>query len=368
MTADTVAPTYRSPLLRATGAVAAEGVDAGTAWHYGDPAREQRYLEEGLGVVDLSHRGVVTVTGPDRLTWLHSLTTQHLAELAPGESREAMVLTPHGHVEHVLHLVDDGATTWLTLEPGTADALVAWLDRMRFLTRVEVADVTAGWAVLGEARRTPAAPGETPAWVDPWPVTSPGSVAYGVADGAHVGRARPWREVLVPRAELAGRVGDRPLAGTWAGEALRVAAARPRHLFETDHRTIPHEADWLRSAVHLTKGCYRGQETVARVHNLGRPPRRLALLHLDGSGHVLPPRLAAVRRADAPEAQVGFVTSVARHAELGPIALALLKRKVPADAALVVDGSPAGATPTAGDGAAAPAAPVAASQDALGLA
>jgi folate-binding protein YgfZ len=351
---------YRSPLLDLPGAVAADGVDAGTAWHYGDPGREQRYLEEGLGVVDLSHRGVVTVTGPDRLTWLHSLTTQHLGELPPGVSVEALVLSPHGHVEHVLHVVDDGATTWLTVEPGTAGPLVAWLDRMRFRSRVEVSDASDRWAVLGEARAAAAAPGEAPAWVDPWPRTAPGSAAYGVADDEHVGRSRPWREVLVPREGLAAAVGDRPPVGTWAAEAVRVAAARPRHLFETDHRTIPHEADWLRSAVHLAKGCYRGQETVARVHNLGRPPRRLALLHLDGSGHALPPRAAAVRRAPGGEdpgtsAAVGFVTSVARHAELGPIALALLKRKVPGDAGLVVDAGPDGGPP------------VAASQDALGM-
>ncbi|MGF1646272.1 MAG: YgfZ/GcvT domain-containing protein [Kineosporiaceae bacterium] len=347
---------YRSPLLDLPGAVAAEGVDAGTAWHYGDPGREQRYLEEGLGVVDLSHRGVVTVTGPDRLTWLHSLTTQHLSELAAGTSVEAMVLSPHGHVEHVLHVVDDGVTTWLTVEPGTAGPLVAWLDRMRFLSRVEVADVSRQWAVVGEARSASAAPGEPPVWVDPWPRTAPGSAAYGVPDDRHVGRARPWREVLVPRADLAAEVVDRPPVGTWAAEAVRVAAARPRHLFETDHRTIPHEADWLRSAVHLAKGCYRGQETVARVHNLGRPPRRLALLHLDGSDHALPPRGAAVRRADDPAAAVGFVTTVARHAELGPVALALLKRKVPGDAGLAVDAGPGGGRP------------VAASQDTLGLA
>ena len=94
----------------------------------------------------------------------------------------------------------------------------------------------------------------------------------------------------MPRADLAAAVGDRPLAGTWAAEALRIAAWRPRLGFETDHRTIAHEVDWLRTAVHLHKGCYRGQETVARVHNLGRPPRRLVFLHLDGSGHTLPAR------------------------------------------------------------------------------
>jgi hypothetical protein len=362
---------YASPLLARPGAVNGDGVDAGVGWHYGDPAREQRYLEEGLGVVDLSHRGVVTVTGPDRLTWLHSLTTQHLSALAPEVSTEALLLSPHGHVEHALHLVDDGTTTWMTVEPCTAPDLVAYLDRMRFLLRVEVADVTADWAVLGEARSQPRAPGEPPVWVDPWPHLAEGSAAYGADDLTHAGANWRWREVLVPRGDLATAVGDRPLAGTWAAEALRIAAARPRHLFDTDHRTIPHEVDWLRTAVHLSKGCYRGQETVARVHNLGRPPRRLALLHLDGSGHMVPPRGAEVRLATAegegtegpdapaPAAAVGFVTSVARHAELGPIALAMVKRKIPADAPLTVD--------VPADGADAGRYLVAAAQDSLGL-
>ncbi len=316
----------RSPLLARPGAVAGSGVDDAVAWHYGDPGREQRYLTEGLGVVDLSHRGVITVTGPDRLTWLHSLTTQHLSALAPNESTEAMILSPNGHIEHVMHVVDDATTTWLSVEPGTVAPLLAWLERMRFLLRVEPRDVSAEWAVLGEARSTPSAAGEDLAWVDSWPHAGAVTAVYGLDSTAHVGRDWAWREVVVPRAELAARIGDRPLVGTWASEALRVAAARPRHLFETDHRTIPHEIDWLRTAVHLEKGCYRGQETVARVHNLGRPPRRLALLHLDGSGHTLPARGDAVQLDD--RTVVGQLTSVARHAELGPIALAVVKRKI----------------------------------------
>ena len=139
-----------SPLLQAPGAVPGEGLDAGVAAHYGDPMREQRILAEGLGVVDLSHRGVVTVTGPDRLSWLHSLTSQQLTGLAPRTSAESLVLTPKGHVEHALHLVDDGETTWITVEPGTAASLAAWLDSMRFMLRVEVADRSEEYAVLGE--------------------------------------------------------------------------------------------------------------------------------------------------------------------------------------------------------------------------
>ena len=139
-----------SPLMQAPGAVPGDGLDAGVAAHYGDPLREQRLLTEGLGVVDLSHRGVVTVTGPDRLSWLHSLTSQQLVDLPPRTSTETLVLTPKGHVERALHVVDDGESTWLGVEPGTASGVVEWLDRMRFMLRVEVADVSDDYAVLGE--------------------------------------------------------------------------------------------------------------------------------------------------------------------------------------------------------------------------
>ncbi len=329
-----------SPLLSRPGAVAAEGPDAGVAAHYGDPLREQRLLEEGLAVVDLSHRGVVTVAGPDRLSWLRSMTTQEVAGLAPRTSVETLVLSPHGHVEHDLHLVDDGERAWLTVEPGTAPALVAWLESMRFMLRVEVEDVTAAHAVLGEPMAAESAPGEPLAWRDPWPGPVGDTAAYGVVEG-HPGADRPWRELIVPRGDLGAAVGDRPLAGAWAAEALRIAAWRPRLGFETDHRTIPHELDWLRTAVHLHKGCYRGQETIARVHNLGKPPRRLVFLHVDGSGHVLPDAGAPVL---AGEREVGRVTSVARHHVDGPIALAVVKRNTPVDVDLVVGGVAAAQT------------------------
>jgi folate-binding protein YgfZ len=161
-------------------------------------------------------------------------------------------------------------------------------------------------------------------------------VSYAAVDDAdHPASERAWRELLVPREQLEQAVGERPLAGTWAAEALRVAAWRPRLGFETDHRTIPHEVDWLRTAVHLRKGCYRGQETIARVHNLGRPPRRLVMLHLDGSAHHLPTSGTDV---ELDGRRIGHVTTAARHHELGPVALALVKRNTPTDAVLLVDG------------------------------
>ena len=332
-----------SVLLQRPGAVEATGPDEGVAAHYGNPHREQRLLAEGLAVVDLSHRGVVTVGGPDRLSWLHSLSTQHLLDLAPGVGVETLILSPKGHVEHALHVVDDGETTWLTTEPGTAAAVAGWLGSMRFMLRVEVEDRSSGYAVLGEPVARAAAPVEPVTWVDPWPGPVGETFCYGPPTEEHPGAGRAWRELLVPREGLEEAVGDRPLAGLWAAEALRVDAWRPRAGVDTDHRTIPHEVDWLRTAVHLRKGCYRGQETVARVKNLGRPPRRLVFLHLDGSGHVLPePGTDLVLEEGG--RPVGRLTSVARHADDGPIALALVKRNVDPAAVLLAGATSAAQT------------------------
>ncbi|MEV7782506.1 folate-binding protein [Kitasatospora sp. NPDC088351] len=305
----------KSPLLALPGAVPAEGTDEGVAAHYGDIFREQRELARGTGFVDLSHRGVVTVTGADRLAWLHLLLTQHVSALPAQQATEALVLSPNGHVEHALYLVDDGTTTWAHVEPGTQRELVGYLESMKFFYRVEVADATADYAVV-----------HLPA----------GSTAS--AEGAAAVRELPYgRDLFLPRAELETLVeGYGPAAGIWAYEALRIEGHRPRLGFETDHRTIPHEVDWLTTAVHLQKGCYRGQETVARVHNLGRPPRRLVFLHLDGTEETLPPHGTPVHLASDPDGRaLGFVTSSARHYELGPIALAIVKRNVPVDAVLL---------------------------------
>ncbi|WP_436786111.1 CAF17-like 4Fe-4S cluster assembly/insertion protein YgfZ [Yinghuangia sp. YIM S10712] len=307
-----------SPLLSLPGAVAAEAPDEDVAAHYGDPLREQRRLVEGRGFVDLSHRGVVRVSGPDRLSWLHSLTTQHLTDLKPGEATTTLVLSPHGHIEHAMYAVDDGEALWAHVEPGTAPALVAFLDRMRFLLRVEIEDATDAYAVVFEP---------VP---EPLPDTAGAPVARVTGEG---------RELFLPRERLAAFGAEHAdPAGVWAYEALRIAAHRPRVGNETDHRTIVHEVGWIDTAVHLHKGCYRGQETVARVHNLGRPPRRLVFLHVDGTEEKLPATGAPV---ELDGRQVGFVTSAARHHELGTIALALVKRNTAVDAVLLADGVPA---------------------------
>jgi folate-binding protein YgfZ len=312
-----------SPLLARTGAVPAQGIDAGVAAHYGDPYAEQRALARASGLVDRSHRGVVRITGEDRLSWLHSLTTQDLAHLEPGTAAQALVLSPQGHIEHHLTLADDGTAVWAHVEPGTAGKLLAFLESMRFLLRVEPADVTGDYAVL--TLMGPERPGTPP-------------------DGAVAAMPDSFgTDLVVPRdrlAEAAAAVehGGAAVAGLAAYEALRIAAHRPRFGLDTDHKTLPHEVGWIETAVHLDKGCYRGQETVARVHNLGHPPRRLILLHLDGSEDRLPEHGDPVTRDEAP---VGFVGSAARHFELGPVGLGLIKRTVPVDAALRAGGVPA---------------------------
>jgi folate-binding protein YgfZ len=336
-----------SPLLALPGAVREEG--GAVAAHYGDPLREQRMLAQGAGLVDRSDRDVVAVPGADRLSWLHSLTSQHLDRLADGTGTEALVLSPHGHVEHHLVLADVGGTTWADVEPGTGADLYAFLEKMRFLLRVEPAVVTDEWAVLslvGPKGNDVLAAAGLPAPAGVYEVAPLGSGFVRRMPPIGDGGATVF-DLVVPRADLAGvaegllAAGAGP-AGIQAYEALRVEARRPRCGTDSDHRTIPNETSWLTTAVHLDKGCYRGQETVARVHNLGRPPRRMVLLHLDGVSEVLAepgtPVLAGTR-------EVGRVGSVVRHFELGVIALALVKQSVAVDAALTVAGSTAAIDP-----------------------
>jgi folate-binding protein YgfZ len=361
-----------SPLLDRPGAVALDVEGGGpVAAHYGEPLPEQRRLAEGAGLVDRSDRDVLVVPGADRLSWLHSLTSQHLERLGDATGSEALVLSPQGHVEHHVVLTELAGTTWGDVEPGTGAALVEFLQRMRFMLRVDPALVTADWALLslvgprGDAVLTAAG----------WPVPAGAGTAQDRAVAPLPGGGWVRRmpaigdgtaavvDLLVPRSELAARAdellaGGAVLAGLDAYEALRVEARRPRAGVDSDHRTIPNELEWLRTAVHLEKGCYRGQETVARVHNLGRPPRRLVLLHLDGMSETLAapgtPVLSGAR-------EVGRVGTVVRHHELGVIALALVKQSVTAETALKVGEAAAAIDPD--DGPAVPDAALSAARD-----
>ena len=283
-----------------------DGPDKGAIWHFGQPAQEQRALAEGKAWADLSHLAILEVSGDDRAKWLHDLTTQHLSDLEVGTWSSALILDHNGHLEYQFNLVDDGTATFLILDSQYAPTLLQYLLKMRFMLKVDARDASADFAVLR-------------------------------APGAATDIGGPF--ALVPRAELGAMKElfgqSAKEVGTWALDAERVAAGRPRIGFDTDHKSIPNELGLLNKSVHMSKGCYRGQETVAKIFNLGAPPRRLVMLHLDGSAVVFPAQGTPVENNGV---QVGFLGTVARHHELGPIALALIKRSTPTDAVLTVDG------------------------------
>lgn len=283
-----------------------DGPDKGAIWHFGEPAQEQRALASGSAWADLSHLSILEVSGEDRRKWLHDLTTQHLSDLEVGLWKAALILDHNGHLEYQFNLVDDGSAIYLVIDNQYAAPLLQYLLKMRFMLKVDARDATEEFAVLR-------APGEATDIGGPF--------------------------ALVPRSEVAAMKvlfnESAKEVGTWALDAERVAAGRPRIGFDTDHKAIPNELGLLNKSVHMSKGCYRGQETVAKVFNLGAPPRRLVMLHLDGSAVIFPGPGTPVENNGV---QVGFLGTVARHYELGPIALALIKRSTPIDATLTVAG------------------------------
>ena len=276
------------------------GPDKGAMLHFGDPAKEQRALKSGIGWADLSHLEIVAVKGVDRLRWLHDLTTQHLETFSGGWT-DGLILDHLGHIEHQFLIFDDGETSWLFVDVDRAALLIEYLNKMRFTMRVEVRDASNEKSLI----KIP-----------------------GLSDDL----GGPYQ--LVDRGQIPVFHGAIQV-GIWALEAERVEKMRPRIGLETDHKSIPNEIGVLNKSVHLNKGCYRGQETVAKVHNLGQPPRKLVMLHLDGSEVDLPAIGADVERDGI---KVGFIGTVARHHELGNIALAVVKRNVEADTALSVNG------------------------------
>ncbi|SMD06898.1 hypothetical protein SAMN05660733_03843 [Lentzea albidocapillata] len=308
-----------------------DSTDAGVAWHYGDPFAEQRSAARSVVVVDRSNRGVIAIPGEDRLKWLHQLTSQHFEQLGEGTATEALILDAQGRLEHHMVVANVGGTVFLDVEK--VDDLLTYLKRMVFWSKVEPRDATAEFALL-----TITGP-ETPTLLEKLGIPMPSDVA-ALGEGFVRRASWPGRDavdLLVPRAELAGwwqritDAGARP-AGSYAFEALRVESLRARQGIDTDERTIPHEVGLIDPAVHLNKGCYRGQETVAKVHNVGRPPRRMLLLHLDGSADAQPETGDPVTLDGR---VVGRVGTVALHHELGAIALALVKRSVPVEAELI---------------------------------
>lgn len=298
---------------------------------------EQRSLFEGDSVCLMDPAGIISVSGADRLTWLHSLLSQNLKNLKPGESAEALLLDPQGHIEQQIKVIDDGETTWLMVNKENTAPLLDWLTKMVFRMKVELTDRSADFALVGSTKPKPelafVSNSQPMVWKDGWPGVTLGGYRYSTREVDY-----SWFEQLVESSEVDNGLGQVNLSGTMAADALRVAAGRPLAASEIDEKSLPHELDLLSTAVHLSKGCYRGQESVAKVHNLGHPPRRLTFLHLDGSEHSLPDVGDEVR-VSGQEKVVGKITSAAQHFEMGPIALAVISRSVAEDASLEVSSS-----------------------------
>lgn len=347
--------------------------------HFGNPLREQALLAQGQAWAWLS-RDVVEVSGADRLSYLTTVSTQVLTDLEnDGQSRQVLFLDANGHILYaalaVTALVPDSGeqSVLLLVDAGCGEGLAQLLNSRRFMLRVQ-AQVRPNWQVagaIGDGVQKLAGVVENlvTTWRDPWPGITPGGSTYftgtrhpganyragGVVVALEAGQTVPGQEQapgqeITPgqapgpsQAPAAGELiqaGDLTQVGELAWEALRIEAGLPRWAREVDARAIPNELDWLRTGVHLNKGCYPGQETIARTVNLGRPPRRLVQLQLAGWQGQLPEVGARVYlpAGDNPAGKaVGTITSVARHWELGNIALALVRRGVPAQAELAVD-------------------------------
>ncbi|WJZ03594.1 putative global regulator [Corynebacterium freiburgense] len=287
--------TYKSPFMTRPGAAPASP-NIGVAWHYGNPLGEQR----GSFLVDRSHHRVLRVSGPDAPTFLNNLLSQQLLD-AP-TSTAALNLDAQGRILHHVGIWFHNDTFYLEGPAPEIATLKPYLLRMVFWSDVEIKEADfALFTAIGEEPTT------------------------GLKRRVQWNGPERW-DILIPRDRMDAAVDklDLPLAGLMAFTAERVKAVEPEVTTDLDAKTIPHEVPaWITSAVHLDKGCYRGQETVARVHNLGRAPRTLVMVHLDGSAPELPEPGAAIT---AHGRTVGRLGTVVHDCDYGPIALALIKR------------------------------------------
>jgi len=274
------------------------GVDRGLVWHYGDPLREQRYLDEGTGIVDLSNRYVVRVSGAD---WR---ALDRLSD--PGEPSHlgsSMTFTDDdGYIVARMAWAEQEGQLWGWTEMGYGRALVA---------RLRAAD-------LGHGARVTVRPDVAVVWCDS---ALPGAAArWGAPDclGGH--------ELFVARPYLAKVLSVLSPAGLWAYTAWRIAAGIVRIGVDTDDRTRPEEL----------VGHRLGHRDGSDV-----PPsqaRKLVRYHLDGSEErfVQPGTRVTLAGTD-----IGFIGSSAYHFELGPIGLGLIAADIPDNAVVMIDGIPA---------------------------
>src|ERR1044072_5212640 len=291
---------------------------------------QYRQLREECGLFDSSGRGERLVTGPDAAEYLQGQLTNDVDALEPGQGCYAALLDRKGHMQadmRVLRLSPEEA--WIDTEPEAIEAARRHLAMYKIGREVEVDDVGAERAILSLAGpRSAEIAGSPP--LDTYscaPISHSGveCTAVGTRDGIDLIAAQGDAEQLRESLAAAGA----PEVGAEAAEILRIEAGTPRFGSEMGPQTMPAEAGIVEAAVSFTKGCYIGQEPVARLHYNGRPNRHLRGLRLSA-----PATPGASLRLG--EKEVGEIGSYCLSPALGPLGLAIVRREAEPGAELAV--------------------------------
>jgi folate-binding protein YgfZ len=291
---------------------------------------QYRQLREECGLLDRSGRGGIAVVGPDGAEYLQGQLTNDVESIAVGDGQYAALLDRKGHMQTDMRVLRPASDEiLLDFEPAAHEAALRHLKMYSVGRDVQIVDATEERAIVSligpraaEIAGTPPLPefaNET-ASVAGIPV-----LAVGTRDGIDLFLPIGDRDRLLAALTDAGAVEVSPEAG----EIVRVEAGVPRFGAEMDSATMPAEAGIVEDAVSFTKGCYIGQETVARLHYKGRPNRHLRGLRLSGAADPgAPLRLG--------EKEVGTLGGAVVSPALGPIGLAIVRREAEPGAELSV--------------------------------
>ena len=283
---------------------------------------QYRALREEAGFLERSGRRMLLVKGPDALEYLQGQLTNDVEALEPGDGCYAALLDRKGHMQgdmRVLRLHEEDV--WLDTEPEAADQVLRHLQMYRVAREVEIEDASEAWAIVSVI-------GPAAAEVAGTPAPSPEHAQrYFQREGIEIlAVATDLGLDLIARADQASALRHTLSASgavtvsEQAAEIVRVESGRPRFGKEMTERTIPQEAGINDRAVSFTKGCYIGQETVARLHYKGKPNRQLRGLQLSAPARDGDP----VALGEKELGQVGTAVVSPAH---GPIALAILRRE-----------------------------------------
>ncbi|HEV8268434.1 MAG TPA: glycine cleavage T C-terminal barrel domain-containing protein [Thermoanaerobaculia bacterium] len=293
---------------------------------------DDRPLRSGAALFDLTGRGAIHVKGRDRYDFLQGLVTNDVKKLAAGSGCHAALLTPKGRMVADLVVLDTGETLEIDCEPSLVEALPPMLSKFIFFQQVEIEDRTPQTAVFhlaGPDAETSlgrlgigALPFDPHHHVSATIGSVPVEIVYELRTGAIGFDVRTSRVNAEDVKKILTGAGGEPSPSDLF-EAARIEACIPRWGADLDESVMPNEAWFERDAISYSKGCYIGQEIVARLKTYGHVNRHLVGLHVEDGKEIAPGD-----ELYANEAKVGAVTSVARSARLQKVvALAFVKRE-----------------------------------------